>query len=155
MPSPTFQLITPEDTELIALIANWYFEEWKIPVATTIQKLSGHQAGEIPFQVIMKVDDVPIATGGLYHHVALLDRALKYKIYGPWLALVYTRPEYWNKGYGALLCREIESISKQLQQKEIFLFTHTAESFYKRLGWQVMERPQIQGKDIVIMKKEL
>lgn len=42
-----------------------------------------------------------------------------------------------------------------VELKDIYLFTHTAESLYKRLAWQQLERLALGGKDIVVMKKEL
>lgn len=150
-----FEKIKPEDTALIHLIADWYLKEWHIPAGTTIQKLSIPATEAVPFQIIMSIDNVPIATGGLYYHVALLDREPKFNIYGPWLALVYTTTENRNKGYGALLCKKIEELAKELKLKEIFLFTHTAESLYISLGWIPFERIAIKDRNIVVMKKVL
>jgi GNAT superfamily N-acetyltransferase len=151
----SFQLLTIHDKDTIRLIAEWYMSEWNIPVEKTIHDLSHLPVSGIPFQVIMLLDGNPIATGGLYHRVALLDREPTYKKYDPWLALVYTIPENRNKGYGALLCKEIQSMARALGHKEIFLYTHTAESLYKRLDWQEMERTTVAGKQIVIMNKRL
>ena len=103
----------------------------------------------------MTLDNKPIATGGLYNHVGLLDKEPRLKIYKNWLALVYTTPENRGKGLGALICNDIQSQAISLGLKNIYLFTHTAENLYKRLGWQQMERLVLGEKDIVIMKKEL
>lgn len=150
-----FEKIKPKDAELIKLIADWYLKEWHIPAETTIQKLSIPTTEAVPFQIIMSINNLPIATGGLYHHAALLEREPKFNIYGPWLALVYTTTENRNKGYGALLCEKIEELAKELKLKEIYLFTHTAESLYIRLGWTPFERLAIKDRNIVVMKKEL
>ncbi len=85
----------------------------------------------------------------------MLDIEPQFNIYGPWLALVYTTTENRNKGYGALLCEKIEEHAKELKLKEIYLFTHTAESLYIRLGWTPFERLAIKDINIVVMKKEL
>ncbi len=103
----------------------------------------------------MSVGGVPVATGGLYNHVGLLDVAPKFKIYGPWLALVLTLPEHRKKGYGTMLCEEIQNRSKALGQKEIFLFTSTAESLYRRMGWVSIEEKNVNGRDVCVMKKTL
>lgn len=150
-----YKRITPADTELIRLIADWYFAEWNIDKAATIERLNSFPNDGIPFQVVMTLEGLPIATGGVYHHVGLLDAEPRLKMYQPWLALVYTLPEHRGKGYGAMLCKEIQAQTKALAIKELFLFTHTAESLYKRLGWEQLERITLKGKDIAIMKKEL
>ncbi len=151
----SYHIVKPDNKELIGLIASWYLQEWNIDPAITIQKVSSFDSNGIPFQVIMTVNNMPIATGGIYNHVGLLDIEPKFKAFGPWLALVFTTVENRNKGYGALLCKKIQSLVKQRGLKEIFLFTHTAESLYKWLGWHKLERINLKGKDIVIMRKEL
>ena len=155
MTGTQYQIISPDDNENIELIADWYLSEWNIPVQTTIEKIKKLSADNNEFQVLMTLDNKPIATGGLYNHVGLLDREPRLKIYKNWLALVYTKPDIRGKGMGALICNNIQDHSKELGLKEIYLFTHTAENLYKRLGWQQLERLALGGKDIVVMKKEL
>lgn len=150
-----YQIITPDDNENISLIADWYLTEWNIPIQTTIEKTKNLSADNYEFQVLMTIDNKPIATGGLYNHVGLLDKEPRLKMYKNWLALVYTKPDNRGKGLGALICSHIQDLSKDLGLKEIYLFTHTAENLYKRLDWQQLERLALGGKDIVVMKKEL
>lgn len=150
-----YQLIKPSDHKNIALIASWYLSEWNIPIQTSIEKIKKLSADNYEFQVLMTLDNAPIATGGLYNHVGLLDKEPRLNIYKNWLALVYTKPANRGKGLGALICNNIQDHSKSLGLKDIYLFTHTAENLYKRLGWQQLERLALGGKDIVVMKKEL
>jgi GNAT superfamily N-acetyltransferase len=150
-----YHIINDSDKNLIETIAEWYLQEWNIPKATTFERLSNFLNDSIPFQILMSVNNIPIATGGIYKHVGLLDHQPQFKKYTPWLALVYTMPANRNKGYGALLCKEIETVAKELGLNELFLFTHTAESLYKRLDWQLLDRIELDGRSIVIMKKEL
>ena len=128
-----YQIIRPDDNKNIELIADWYLSEWNIPIQTTIEKIKKLSADDYEFQVLMTLDNKPIATGGLYNHVGLLDKEPRLKIYKNWLALVYTTPENRSQGFGALICRHIENHSKDLGLKDIYLFTHTAENLYKRL----------------------
>lgn len=150
-----YQIITPDDNENISLIADWYLTEWNIPIQTTIEKTKNLSADNYEFQVLMTVDNKPVATGGLYNHVGLLDKEPRLKMYKNWLALVYTKPDNRGKGLGTLICSHIQDLSKDLGLKEIYLFTHTAENLYKRLDWQQLERLALGSKDIVVMKKEL
>lgn len=152
MPKIKYHLIKPEDSEIIELIAEWYLSEWNIPIQTTIEKLSTEN---FEFQVLMTLDNRPVATGGIYNHVGLLDKEPRLAIFKNWLALVYSIPEIRGKGLGASLCRFIENYSRELGLKNIYLFTHSAESLYRRLEWQQIERIALGGKDIVVMKKEL
>lgn len=150
-----YHIIKPDDNQNIEIIADWYLSEWNIPILTTIEKTQKLSVDNFEFQILMTLDNKPIATGGLYNHVGLLDREPRLKIYKNWLALVYTKPDYRGKGLGALICKYIQEYSKELGLKDIYLFTHTAESLYKRLAWQQLERLNLGGKDIVVMKREL
>jgi GNAT superfamily N-acetyltransferase len=149
-----YQIIKPDDNGNIKLIADWYLSEWNIPVQKTIEKIKNLSTDNYEFQVLITLDSKPIATGGLYNHVGLLDREPRFKIYKNWLALVYTKPENRGNGLGALICENIQNRSKYLGLKNIYLFTHTAENLYKRLGWQQIERLALGGKDIVVMEKQ-
>jgi GNAT superfamily N-acetyltransferase len=150
-----YRIIRPDDNKNIEVIADWYLSEWNIPIQTTIDKTNNLSADNHEFQILMTLDNKPIATGGIYNHVGLLDKVPRLKIYKNWLALVYTTPEFRGKGFGALICRHIQNHSKTIGLKDIYLFTHTAENLYKRLEWQELERLALGGKDIVVMKKEL
>ncbi|HLP37206.1 GNAT family N-acetyltransferase [Lacibacter sp.] len=150
-----YQLVKPDDDDIITVIANWYLNEWNIPVAATVEKIKKLSADKHEFQFLMTLDHQPIATGGLYNHVGLLDKEPRLNVYENWLALVYTLPGMRGKGFGAFICNHIQDHAKTLGLKDIYLFTHTAENLYKRLGWQQLERLALGGKDIVVMRKQL
>jgi GNAT superfamily N-acetyltransferase len=149
----SYRSVKPEDTELISLIADWYLGEWNISKEATIQRFSDFNIGQIAFQIVMYLNDTPIATGGVYHHVGLLNHEPRFKLYNPWLALVFTIKANRGKGYGALLCKKIQEVSQALKFEQLFLFTDTAESLYKRLDWKELERIDLKGRNIVIMNK--
>lgn len=149
-----FHILKPNDTENFRLIADWYFNEWKIPNEKTIQKLQSVTQDQSQFHVLMTLNDKPIGSGGLYHHISLLDKESRFKIYKNWLALVYTIPKERQKGYGALLCRFIQQHAKEIGVDKMHLFTDTAESLYKRLGWAELERLTVNKRNIVVMTKE-
>lgn len=151
----SFQFIAPENAILIRQIAAWYAAEWKIPQETSLEKLRQLPSGNHQFQVLMSLDDVPVATGAVYNHVGILDKVPHLNAHKHWLALVYTLPEFRQRGYGALLCEYIQDHARALGLKELHLFTHTAESLYRRLNWEQVERMEANGKDIVVMKKTL
>jgi GNAT superfamily N-acetyltransferase len=153
----TFDRINSEDAASIQRIADWYFQEWTIAPETTRKKLSALPAAGYPFHLLMSAGNVPVATGGLYEHVGLLDIAPRFRVYGPWLALVFTTPENRKKGYGTLLCKEIQNQARDLGLKELFLFTHTAESLYMRMGWTLVESVQVKDGPaaVAVMKKAL
>ncbi|HQQ99064.1 MAG TPA: GNAT family N-acetyltransferase [Cyclobacteriaceae bacterium] len=150
-----FSIVQPGDTDAFQRIAGWYLEEWKIPVGRTIERLQVITADPTQFQLMMTLDGVPIATAGLYHHVSLLDHAPHLKKFPHWLALVYTIPDQRKKGYGAILCSQIQQIAKAKGVDVIYLFTDTAERLYERLGWHETERIQYGERNVVVMSKKV
>jgi GNAT superfamily N-acetyltransferase len=155
MPTLSFTRLLPTDTATIKLIAHWYFQEWSIPTKDTIESLSKFPKVGIPFQVLMTLGAKPIASGGLHNDVRLLTVEPRFKAFGPWLAVIYTAKGHRQKGFGTQLCKKVVDMAREMGVKEIFLYTHTAESMYKKLGWVEMERIQYKGKDTAVMRKSL
>ena len=150
-----YSIITPDDTENIQLISDWYLKEWNIPVEISAEKIKKLTIENNEFQILMKLNGRPVGTGGLYAHVSLLDREPRFRVFRYWLALVCTKPENRGQGLGAILCMHIQERARDLGLKEIHLFTHTAENLYTRLNWKVLERLSLGERNIVVMKKEL
>ncbi|MCX6350736.1 MAG: GNAT family N-acetyltransferase [Bacteroidetes bacterium] len=155
MAAISFQKISIEDKIQIKEIADWYFDEWKIPTEKTILKLTNLPEENLPFQMALNVGGQMVATAGVYFHVGLLDHRPEFKIFSPWLALVYTSTENRNKGYGKMLCEKVQEMTKEAGVKELFLFTDSAEKLYSKLGWQVMDRFSLGKRNLVVMKLEL
>jgi GNAT superfamily N-acetyltransferase len=119
------------------------------------QRLQTVTADNSQFQILMTLDGIPVSTAGLYDHVGLLDKEPRFKIHKNWLALVYTIPDKRHQGYGTLICKHIEGLSKKMKLDTLYLFTDTAEQLYIRLGWTEMERLSMGERNVVIMKRDL
>lgn len=81
-----FQLVEPTNSEVISLISSWYHSEWKIPVQKSQQRITTIAQSETQFQVVATVDNVPIGTAGVYHHVGLIDKQPRFGVHKNWLA---------------------------------------------------------------------
>jgi GNAT superfamily N-acetyltransferase len=149
-----FHILKQEEHDKFQLIANWYYEHWKIPKDKTIEKLRKVTASLTQFHVLMSIANIPIATGGLHDHVSLQDQVPRFKMYKDWLALIYTIPDERGKGYGAQLCSFITSRAKESGIEKIYLFTERAESLYKRLGWETLEKVFAGERDLTVMNLE-
>lgn len=150
-----YKIINFSDINHIDKIAEWYFTEWNIPKVNTIKSLSEKIPNHVIFQTLMTADNTAIGSGGLYYKVGIQNRIQKFKNYVPWIALMYTEPAVRGQGYGEKLLKTIELEAIRKGFTKVYLFTHTAESLYKRNGWSQIDRYQIDGKNIVIMKKEI
>jgi len=150
-----FHKVLPNDPVTASLIAGWYLAEWKIPFEKTIDNLKIITTEQLQFQIIMTVNGIPVSTGGIYHHVGLLDKEERFKIHGYWLALIYTIPEKRRLGYGASICKYIERHSKDMGIGTIYLYTDTAVRLYNSLGWTTIENLSLGERNITVMKKNI
>lgn len=146
-----FRHLAAGDEDLIRSIAAWYHNEWSIPVDHTCRQLSGKDE----MQVLLQVNGEYVATAGIYTTVGIFALAPELKEYKNWMALVYTLPLHRNKGYGSLLCNYIAAYAKQTGSDKLYLFTHTAASLYRRLGWRTFKQINHQEKSIEVMEKVL
>lgn len=147
--------LTYNQSDIFQQIANWYQMEWKFPLETTLSRLTAITPQKDQFQLVMTRNGVPIGTAGVYNNVRILEKIPRLNIYKYWLALVYTIPMERGKGYGAMLCEKVEEEAKKEGLSKLHLYTDTAESLYKRCGWQVLERMEVESRNIVVMEKDL
>jgi GNAT superfamily N-acetyltransferase len=73
----------------------------------------------------------------------------------PWLGGLFVLPEWRNRGVGTMLMRRATEEARRLNVPQLYLWTHTAERLYHKLGWQVVERTKYFGKEAVVMKIDL
>jgi GNAT superfamily N-acetyltransferase len=73
----------------------------------------------------------------------------------PWLAGVFVRTQYRNRGVASALVTRIESEAKLLAMPTIYLYTAHSELLYARLGWLVVERRMHNNRHYVVMSKSL
>ncbi len=71
----------------------------------------------------------------------------------PWVSAFYVRPDYRRRSIGARLLTAVEGAARSNGAPALYLYTHTAESLYLRLGWRVTERFALDGEDFVLMVK--
>lgn len=80
-------------------------------------------------------DETPIGCAGLeiYGKAALLRS-------------MAVAPEHQNKGHGRKLTDAIISYAKGREIETLYLLTETAEDFFQRIGFNIVEREQVPDK---------
>jgi len=73
----------------------------------------------------------------------------------PWLGGLLVLPEWRNRGVGTMLMQRATEEARRLNISRIYLWTHSAEELYHKLGWQVVERTKYFGKEAVVMQIDL
>lgn len=74
----------------------------------------------------------------------------------PWLGGIYIKEQQRGLGVGALIVTALEDKARDLGVTALYLSADTAEGFYQKLGWIVLERLESFGvRDVVLMSKAL
>jgi GNAT superfamily N-acetyltransferase len=73
----------------------------------------------------------------------------------PWLGGLFVLPKWRNCGVGTMLMHRATEEARRLNVPRLYLWTHTAEGLYQKLGWQVVERTNYFGKEAVVMQIDL
>jgi GNAT superfamily N-acetyltransferase len=70
----------------------------------------------------------------------------------PWLGGLLVLPKWRNRGVSTTLMRRATEEARRLNVQRLYLWTHSAEGLYHKLGWQVVERTNYFGKEAVVMQ---
>jgi GNAT superfamily N-acetyltransferase len=147
-----FRIIKAEQKNICNLIAQWYWDEWQILPQKTISRIQN--ATEYEFQMLLLLNGIPVATGGVYNHIPLLDRMPELNRYKPWMALIYTVPNHRGKGMGSLLCQHILQYAADQGICKMYLFAENAVQFYLNMGWKIRELTSVEQRNVHIMEIE-
>jgi predicted N-acetyltransferase YhbS len=140
--------------EFIPELARLHFQEWGYlrPEQTldarteSLRASCGHKG--IPTVVVATIDDEILGSAMLLTHD--LDTR---KDLSPWLAGVYVKSAYRKQGIATQLICRIEEEAAAFGVRRLYLYTPSAEAFYSRLGWQLLERCEYKGISVSVMEK--
>lgn len=136
----------------IPQLAQWHHEEWSTlnpsgTVRQRIKALSRHlPRGRIPATYVAVLD------GAVVGSASLIERDMaSYIEFSPWLAGVYVAPAYRRRGIGSALVRRVAGEAAGFGVSTLYLFTPDREDFYRRLGWEVLERTTYRRHRVAVM----
>jgi len=64
-------------------------------------------------------------------------------------------PEHRGRGVGAFLVREAERFAREAGNKEMYLFTESADGLFLRMGWLEMAKTTANGHEVRIFRRQL
>jgi GNAT superfamily N-acetyltransferase len=73
----------------------------------------------------------------------------------PWLGGLLVLPKWRNRGVGTMLMQRATEEAHRLNISRLYLWTHSAEGLYHKLGWEIVERTNYFGKEAVVMQIDL
>lgn len=142
--------------EWVPVVANWFYDQWNdifvansVPVKA-IEKgiVSECNYDKVPLTLVAIKDEKVVGTVGLKQ----CDMSIR-KNLSPWLAGLYVASEHRNKGIGSLLTKTLIEHARSLEINKLYLHTFDAADFYKKRGWDVLERTEYLGGQANIMEK--
>lgn len=83
---------------------------------------------------------IALENGECLGTVSIFENDLKIRdMYKPWLASLYTKPEYRGRGVGEKLIAKTIDVVKELGFNELYLRTEDASDYYRKRGWTYLE----------------
>ena len=73
----------------------------------------------------------------------------------PWIGSVLVHPGRRNRGLGAFIVNQAESIAKEMGYSQLYLFTPNKEEWYQKLGWKTIEHTTFNNHPVAVMIKYL
>ena len=140
----------------VSTVFKWLYDQWGQVVGTNplVRIAQFVQAGASD-------DDLPVTWVALDGEwvvgtASLAERDLETRPdLSPWLVSVYVNAADRRQGIGSALVRHVVEQARRRGVETLWLFTPDQAPFYRRLGWQPVERVPYRGEDVVVMKRQL
>jgi len=142
--------------EFVHLLSTWFYDEWgKNSPSITLEIIEIRvwerlNRDKIPLCMIALAKSQPIATATL--KIREMDI---YPQFEHWLGDVYVLHEHRDQGVGSQITEAAVEIAKSRRVKTLCLYTRDREHFYQRLGWELVEQTEYQGRMASVMKRAL
>jgi GNAT superfamily N-acetyltransferase len=141
--------------KFIQTLASWHHQEWaylrpgESLEARTARLRTCCRRREIPTVVIAFTGDALLGSAMLIAH----DMDTRMDL-SPWLAGVFVAPERRCQGIGAALVRRVIDEATVLGVRQLYLYTPSAEQFYRCRGWLLVEHTRYRNTDVAVMSYE-
>jgi len=142
--------------ELVPTVAQWWFDAWPKAGARLdelVERVTANLHKDmVPTQVIA------LAAGSVVGSAVLKQHELpeRYPELENWLGSVFVSQAARGKGVASALCARVIDVALEFGLPVLYLQTHdTTGGLYARLGWQTLDRTVSEGRDTLIMKKQL
>lgn len=139
----------------IALCAKWRLEAFgdvlRASLEEEIKRLEDFVAnGAQQVALVASCDGVPAGTCLLAPQELEPCHAVS-----PWLAGLYVAPHFRRQGIGGSLVRATEEQARLRGNRQIYLYSDDAVSYYEKLSWRIVEPTIWHGFPMALMTRDL
>ena len=144
-----------DDIESLEEVSEWIYEEWEKKYNRKVEDIiyrSKHSLNRngIPQMYIAKHENEVVGVVSIWR----CDLKSRQDLY-PWMATLFVKEEYRNKGIGTILQKKVIEETKKMNYKNIYLTTDH-ENYYEKMGWMFLENvPQEDGNYTKMYKYDL
>ncbi len=145
-----------QTTEYLKLLAQWHHNEWLHlnPGATLEQRIVRYQKS-IQSTVLPEIF-IASHDHKLLGSVTLDKDDMDTRQYlTPWLASLYVEPDSRGLGIGSGLIQYCVDYAKQLDYKNLYLFTEEQTQFYQQRGFRFVETLEYRQVEVDLMYQNL
>lgn len=128
-----------DDIKHLEKVSEWIWKQWdkehnsKLEDAIYRSKYSLNEK-DIPQMYIAKYKEEVIGAVSIWRN----DLKSRQDLY-PWMAALFVKEEYRNKGVGTLLQRRVIEETRKMNYKYLYLITDH-ENYYEKMGWKFLEK---------------
>lgn len=122
------------------IVSSWIYNEFikgvrdDLTLDDITARISKCNKDTLPIRFVAVLDGKCVGT------VSLVKNDLKCRNYTPWLAALYVDQDYRGHGIAKKLISFAQNTAKRLKYKKLYLRTEHASGYYKKLGWQFVEK---------------
>lgn len=141
---------------LVPELTAWFYDEWGRKESDNSLEIITHRLRQR-----LNTNQAPLTLVGFLNNEAVASASIKIREmethpqYEHWLGAVYIKPDLRGQGLGSQIVRYTISIAKKINIAQIYLYTHSHENYYDRLGWRTIERPFYHGRHAALMSKSI
>ena len=150
---PTVQIeLLADRQEFIPTLAEWHFREWAYlrPGDSVENRISilRERSGRTELPITFVASS---GTDLLGSAMLIASDMGTHPELSPWLAGVFVAPAHRRAGVGRALVDHVVGKATELGFRVLYLYTPTAQDFFLRLGWHIIEHTRYRDTNVVIM----
>lgn len=145
--------IQPLEQQHIAELAAWHHAEWQHLDRSVDENTRRARLAEHCSTTALPMTFIALENDGLVGNICLVAQEIPDRPqYSPWISRIYVSPRHRGKAIGKDLIVHAKAALRQQGHTDLYLLTEDKSAYYARLGWENVEKYQLNGHAVDIMK---